>query len=127
MKISILLPYKENFTKSGAGAVSLFVCHISNQSKFKKFIKVFGNVSTKDLLDNNFINIDYIKNVFFSSSKSYVENFLSHKWVEDSDIIEIHNRPNYIKYIKKNLIKKFFYIFIMTHLIWMVPLLFLIE
>ena len=111
MKISILLPYKENFTTSGAGAVSLFVSHISNQSKFKKFIKVFGNVSTKDLLDNNFINIDYIKNVFFSSSKSYVENFLSHKWVEDSDIIEIHNRPNYIKYIKKKFNKKIFLYF----------------
>ena len=35
MKISILLPYKENFTHDLAGAVSLFVSQISKISKFK--------------------------------------------------------------------------------------------
>mgnify|MGYP001246811755 CR=1 FL=1 len=111
MKISILLPYKENFTTSGAGAVSLFVSQISKQSIFKNSINVFGNSKTRDLLDNNYININYSKNVFLSSSKSYVENFLSHHWVLNSDIVEIHNRPNYIKYIKKKFDNKIFLYF----------------
>ena len=36
MKISILLPYKENFVSNHAGAVSLFVNDITDRSKFKK-------------------------------------------------------------------------------------------
>ena len=40
MKISILLPYKENFTKKYAGAVSLFVNDITKKSTYKK-ITVF--------------------------------------------------------------------------------------
>ena len=36
MKISILLPYKENFSIKKAGAVSLYVRDITKKSKFKK-------------------------------------------------------------------------------------------
>ena len=36
MKISILLPYKENFSPNYAGAVSLFVKDTVSLSKFKK-------------------------------------------------------------------------------------------
>ena len=42
MKISILLPYKENFTPEYAGAVSLFVNDTAQYSKYKKNITVFG-------------------------------------------------------------------------------------
>ena len=43
MKISILLPYKENFSPAYPGAVSLFVNDTVNVSKFKKNITVYGN------------------------------------------------------------------------------------
>ena len=36
MKISVLLPYKENFSPANAGAVSLFVKDIIQNSKFSK-------------------------------------------------------------------------------------------
>ena len=47
MKISILLPYKENFSPTYAGAVSLFVKDTTNLSKFKKIITVYGNTKSK--------------------------------------------------------------------------------
>ena len=47
MKISILLPYKENFTPDYAGAVSLFLSDTIKLSKYKKNIKVYGNTSFK--------------------------------------------------------------------------------
>ncbi len=47
MKISILLPYKENFTPNYAGAVSLFLNDTIKLSKFKKNIQVYGNTSFK--------------------------------------------------------------------------------
>ena len=47
MKISILLPYKENFSPIYPGAVSLFVNETSNLSKYKKDITVYGNTDYK--------------------------------------------------------------------------------
>ena len=47
MKISILLPYKENFSPNYAGAVSLFVNDITNLSKYKKNITIFGSTDYK--------------------------------------------------------------------------------
>ena len=41
MKISILLPYKENFVSNNAGAVSLFVNDITKNSIYQKNYKNF--------------------------------------------------------------------------------------
>jgi glycosyltransferase involved in cell wall biosynthesis len=101
MKISILLPYKENFTKNNAGAVSLFVNQTTKVSKYKNNITVFGNTLFEDFLDKSYKNINFDKKIFRSSSKMFVDNFLEKEDVLDSDIIEIHNRPNYIKSIIK--------------------------
>ena len=42
MKIASILPYKENYTKKGAGAVSLWISDFMKYSKYKKNITVFG-------------------------------------------------------------------------------------
>ena len=47
MKISILLPYKENFSPIYPGAVSLFVNATTKISKFKNYITVFGHTNYK--------------------------------------------------------------------------------
>ena len=46
MKISILLPYKENYSPQHAGAVSLFVNDITKISSFNKDILIFGNTQS---------------------------------------------------------------------------------
>jgi glycosyltransferase involved in cell wall biosynthesis len=111
MKISILLPYKENYTHDLAGAVSLFVSQISKISKFKNNIYIYGNTNSKKYLTSNYQNITYKKKIFQSSSKTYVSSFLKAKNVLFSDIIEVHNRPNYIKFIKEKYNKKIFLYF----------------
>ena len=101
MKISILLPYKENFSENYAGAVSIFVRDIVVNSNFSKTTKVYGNTSfKKTFLKNNYINLPLKRSIFSSTSKIYIEEFLKREKFFDSDIIEIHNRPNYIKYLK---------------------------
>ena len=47
MKISILLPYKENFSPTYPGAVSIFLNSVIRKSKFKNNITVFGNTDFK--------------------------------------------------------------------------------
>ena len=57
MKISILLPYKENFSPNYPGAVSLFVNDTLKLSKYKKNTKVYGNTSFKKKFSKNYKNI----------------------------------------------------------------------
>ena len=64
MKISILLPYKENFSPEYPGAVSLFVYETSKISKFKKNITVFGNTTFKKIFNLKYVNISTKKEFF---------------------------------------------------------------
>ena len=103
MKISILLPYKEDFTPDYAGAVSLFLNDTIKLSKYKKNIQVFGNTSFKKKLLPNYTNLKFTKFFFRSNSKAYVKKFLDKEKIKKSNLIEIHNRPEYINSIyKKN-------------------------
>ncbi len=106
MKISVLLPYKENFSSNYAGAVSLFVKDTVLNSKYFKSTYVFGNMEYKKPFLNNYINVDLSKSILQSKSKSYVKKFLEKEKLVNSDIIEIHNRPNYVKYLKNTQSKK---------------------
>ena len=111
MKISVLLPYKENFSTQYAGAVSLLLKDTINLSKYKNNIKVFGSTNyKKDILKNNYINLNTDKFFFQSRSNVYVKNFIQHENKIKSDLIEIHNRPIYINKIfgiNKNLVLYF--------------------
>ena len=76
MKISILLPYKENFSPQYPGAVSLFVNETSNNSNYKKDIVVFGSTDFKKKFNLKYINIKSRKNPFESQTKHYVNQFI---------------------------------------------------
>ena len=99
MKISVLLPYKENFSPDYPGAVSIYVKDTTLCSKFKKNITVYGSTNYKKKLLKNYINLPFKKEIFQSGSKIYVNNFLINERINNSDIIEIHNRPAYINSI----------------------------
>ena len=99
MKISILLPYKENFSATYAGAVSLFIKDTVKLSKFKKNITVYGNTNLKNIFRLKYKNIYLKKNLIQSGSKIYVNEFLKFEKLSPSDLIEIHNRPNYFHLI----------------------------
>ena len=106
MKISILLPYKENFSATYAGAVSLFVKDTVKLSKYKKYITVFGNTNLKNIFKLTYRNIELKKNIIQSGSKLYVNEFLKFEEESPSDLIEIHNRPNYFHLIHKKIINQ---------------------
>ena len=111
MNISILLPFKENYSKETAGAVSLFVKDTSNISFFKNSIQIFGSTNSKNFLSKNYINLKPKKNFLKSANKEYVKNFLTHPSLKETEILEVHNRPSYIKQIKETYDKKIFLYF----------------
>ena len=76
MRISVLLPYKENFSPEYAGAVSLFVKDTSQISSFKKQIFIYGNTNFKRIYKLNYRNLLIEKKFLNSTSKKY-NSFLS--------------------------------------------------
>ncbi len=106
MKISILLPLKENFSPSYAGAVSLFINDTLKFSKFRKDITVFGHTEYKKKFDQKYYNILIKKNFFSSQNKEYVKKFIEIEKKNNSQIIELHNRPIYLKYLVNDLKEK---------------------
>ena len=106
MKISILLPFKENFSPSYAGAVSLFINDTLKFSKFRKNITVYGFTDYKKKFKNKYINIETKKKLFQSQNRDYVNEFIKIEKSEASNIIELHNRPIYLKYLVNELQNK---------------------
>ena len=98
MNIAVLIPYKENYSKLNAGAVSIFVNDTIKISKFKKNIKVFGSTDSKEVL-NNYQNILFKKKFYQSSTSEFLKKFLNLIKNKKIDILEIHNRPHYVKYL----------------------------
>ena len=107
MKISILLPYKENYSPTYSGAVSIFIHGVTKYSKYRTNIRIFGNTDLKDKLSKNYVNIPLEKKYFKSSTKIYLSNFLQIEERRSSNIIEIHNRPKYLQSLKHLKNRKF--------------------
>ena len=98
MKIAILLPYKENYSKNNTGAVSIFVNDVNKLSYFKNNINIYGSTNFKPL-SVNYKNLNFKKKFFQSSSKIYIKDFLNSISNQKLDILEIHNRPHYLNLI----------------------------
>jgi len=86
-KIIIILPLKESLDPKKAGAVSIYVKDSLKYSKYKNNIKVISS--------NNFSNSIFFRN------KNYIIQFCKKYKDQNISILEIHNRPEYVKVVKK--------------------------
>ena len=95
MKIASILPYKENYTQKGAGAVALWISEFMRDSIFKNRTYVFGSTVNKNYLTKNYININInnINSRLNSTTKEYSKNIIKKIKNQNFDIIELHNRP----------------------------------
>ncbi len=106
MKISILLPYKENFSPDYPGAVSLFVYETSKKSLYKDKITVFGSTNLKKRFSIKYNNILLKNTLLTSQTNNYVNKFIKLEINNKSSIIEIHNRPSYVRIISSKIKKR---------------------
>jgi len=111
MKISILLPYKENFSPQYPGAVSLFINDTSKESRYIKHIKVYGSTEYKKIFNIKYQNIELKKLIVGSQTKLYINKFIEFERKDPSSLIEIHNRPIYLKYLLERLNRRTYSIF----------------
>ena len=111
MKISILLPYKENFSPEYPGAVSLFVKDTLKVSQYIKNTTVFGSTDLKKKFKHRYKNIPLANLKILSSSNKYVGEFIKLEKKNNSNLIEIHNRPNYLKKLTSSLSNRSYVIY----------------
>jgi len=87
-KIFIILPFKESLVPNKSGAVAIYIKDSLKYSKYKDNIKIISS--------NDFSNSNFFKN------KNYINQFCKKYKKAKISIIEIHNRPEYVKILKKN-------------------------
>lgn len=98
-KIAIILPYKEVYSINHAAAASIWVKDYNEISKLSKDTIIYGNLQ-KNLkpISKNFKNIK-IKPTPFSKTKQYINFFYKDYLKYNFEIIEIHNRPEYLNFL----------------------------
>ena len=108
MKIASILPYKENYSKNGAGAVALWINDFLRDSIFKKTTSVIGSTKNKEFLTKNYINIDIDINnsKLNSTTRKYSAQIIKKIENLNFDIIELHNRPIMVKEFFKKINSK---------------------
>jgi len=111
-KVSIILPYKEIYSENFAGAASIWLKDYMELSTLAKETVIYGNLDKKfKPITKNFKNIR-INNTAFSKTKAYINFFYKDYLKEKYEIIEIHNRPEYLNFlIKKNVHAKLIFFF----------------
>ena len=100
------MPYKENFSPTYAGAVSLNINETLKISRYRKNTTVFGNTEYRNKFKHKYVNIPLQKKLFQSLNKKYVEEFIKLEKKKNSDLIELHNRPIYLSYLTNKLKNK---------------------
>ncbi len=111
-RIAIILPYKEIYSSQLAGAASIWVKDYNKKSSLRKQTIIYGNLPNKlKPISKNFFNIKLKKSIF-SKNKEYIEEFYNEYLKKKFDIIEIHNRPEYLNYlIEKKVKSKLIFLF----------------
>ena len=111
-KIAIILPYKEIYSENFAGAASIWLKDYDCLSKLSNQTLIYGNLDKKlKPLTKNFKNISIVK-TSFSKTKQYINYFYKDYLKNNFEVIEIHNRPEYLNFlIKKRTSSKLIFFF----------------
>ena len=97
MKIASILPYKENYTIKGAGAVALWISDFIRDSEYKKNTYIIGSTKNRNYLTKNYINIENINLKLNSTTKEYSIKIIDKIKNLNFDVLELHNRPIMVK------------------------------
>ena len=102
VKHAIILPLKENFSSKESGAVSIWVNSYLKKTNYRKDIYIFCSKLNKgSYLSKKNLNIIESKTKFFSNY-SYIKKISNIMNDKNLYSAEVHNRPEYAKYLLIN-------------------------
>ncbi len=103
--IDILLPYKENFTPSNAGAVATVVSDLAYHTKLDYKMQIYGN----HLVSDTFSKLSYIAlkpkwPLFYGNNLGLAHSYIAHlkKRALQPSLIEVHGRCQVAHFLAKN-------------------------
>ena len=103
-EIAILTPFKEHFSKTNYGSVSLYIRDINKKSKFKKKIRIFCNRISPSFPGFKILNLPKSFNhIIFGKNMGHTKSFINYfkKKNEYPQVVEVHNRPSSAYLISK--------------------------
>ncbi len=113
LKIATILPYKENYTIEKASAASLWVSEFFKKSKYKKNNFIYGHTKSKNFLTSNYKNIklNNLESKLRSTTAEYARKLIKELNINSYNIIEIHNRPQLLFKLTKNVKCRYIFYF----------------
>ena len=113
LKIATILPYKENYTIEKASAASLWVSEFFKKSKYKNNNFIYGHTKSKNFLTPNYKNIklNNLKSKLRSTTTEYAKKLIKELNINSYNIIEIHNRPQLLFKLVKNVKCRYIFYF----------------
>ncbi len=102
IKHAIILPLKENFSSKESGAVSIWVNSYLKKTNFRNNIHIFcSKLHKSNYLSKKNLNIIDNKSKLFSNY-SYIKKISDRIVSKNLYSAEVHNRPEYAKFLLKN-------------------------
>lgn len=101
--IAILLPYAENFSPLQAGAISLFTYDMATYSRYKDRILVYGKSGIIPYETISYRGLTPRHRWLLGRNVGMAAAFRHAIKNDPPDIVEIHNRPAMLLYLKKKL------------------------
>lgn len=99
--IAALLPPRECFSPSKAGALALYAHGIGVHGLFKNRVQVFGIDTQSPYQDCGFTPLIYRKRFWQSNGRRFLDSFLEKEDVHQADLIEVHNRAQFVPIIRR--------------------------
>ena len=99
-KSAIILPLKENYTDKDFGAVSIWVKLYLKYTKHKNNVIFCKKIKKAKYLTKDICPIEVNSNFF--TNVNYIKKINDHLIKKNINTVEIHNRPEYVFYLKKN-------------------------
>lgn len=99
-KTAVILPPREYFEETRAGAIALFVKETSTP---QSNLVVFGPVVEKSFENIEFQSVEPKGYFFERQGLKYVKGIVAHLETKKVRVIEIHNRPHYVSWFQKKL------------------------
>jgi UDP-glucose:(glucosyl)LPS alpha-1,2-glucosyltransferase len=102
LRLASLLPRRERYALSGAGAISTVVDGFAQHSAFRKTLTVLGSPVDIPLQGGAFLPVHPAP--WWQGSKTRRYLLGAAQWLKNNaDFVEIHNRPKYVPLIRKRL------------------------
>ena len=95
-----ILPYKEKYSSDAAGAIALTVENFTKSTQHISDITVITGSTPTNPLTEKYIVCNYKTLPIFSKTKKYCSEIAKLAKNHPGAILEIHNRPSYVKIIR---------------------------